>query len=414
MKKLLLWILMVVLFVALLLGGSFLALYMMTGTSALPDEAVTLGSVTLQNSGYDWQVPILGGVVEKKFYSAPTLTVQKLGDLGGTVPQLVLPAWADRSELELIAPDGTVALSGTAADYSNYTYTQNGSYELTLKLYHSTQSTPAKATGWYRYRASYTVSFQPQVKLSANTVSQGAVAAVAITGILDGSTPTAETDLGTVWFRKTTEGWMGYVPVTYNAEAGNHTITLTFGAQTVEATLTVTQKTSNTAEYVEDSAETAQANQEYRDTIWPLYTTGDAQKAWTGAFAAPVTNGALVSYGTTWMQNGSRAGAATGITYSSVPDSAVTAPQAGTVVYAGTLALTGGTVVIDHGCGVKSYLYGLETVVVQKGQQIAKGDALGTAGESHQLIYELRIGSKTVDPNGAIEGTGGLQYRENA
>ncbi len=59
-------------------------------------------------------------------------------------------------------------------------------------------------------------------------------------------------------------------------------------------------------------------------------------------------------------------------------------PQAGNVVFAGTLTLTGGTVVIDHGCGVKSYLYGLETVGVERGQSVSAGDPLGTAGTDPQ------------------------------
>ena len=91
----------------------------------------------------------------------------------------------------------------------------------------------------------------------------------------------------------------------------------------------------------------------------------------------------------------------------------VTAPQAGNVVFAGTLTLTGGTVVIDHGCGVKSYLYGLETVGVERGQSVSAGDPLGTAGTAHNLIYELRIGSKSVDPEPAMAGRSGLQYRES-
>ena len=90
----------------------------------------------------------------------------------------------------------------------------------------------------------------------------------------------------------------------------------------------------------------------------------------------------------------------------------VTAPQAGNVVFAGTLTLTGGTVVIDHGCGVKSYLYGLETVGVERGQSVSAGDPLGTAGTAHNLIYELRIGSKSTDPQTALDGNSGLQFRE--
>jgi len=82
------------------------------------------------------------------------------------------------------------------------------------------------------------------------------------------------------------------------------------------------------------------------------------------------------------------------------------------VVYAGTLALTGGTVVIDHGCGVKSYLFGLDAVKVQRGQSLACGEELGTTSEEHTLIWELRIGSKSVDPAAALTGSSGLLYRE--
>lgn len=112
------------------------------------------------------------------------------------------------------------------------------------------------------------------------------------------------------------------------------------------------------------------------------------------------------------MVDGARSGQSTGITYAAADGETVTAPQAGNVVFAGTLTLTGGTVVIDHGCGVKSYLYGLEKVDVERGQSVATGDPLGTAGTTHSLIYELRIGSKSVNPQTALDGNSGLQFRE--
>ena len=43
---------------------------------------------------------------------------------------------------------------------------------------------------------------------------------------------------------------------------------------------------------------------------------------------------------------------------------------------------------------------------------VSTGDAVGTAGEEHDLIYELRIGNKSVDPDKAILGSSGLQYRD--
>ncbi len=120
-----------------------------------------------------------------------------------------------------------------------------------------------------------------------------------------------------------------------------------------------------------------------------------------------------MSYGVVQMVEGQRSGQATGLTYAATPGESITAPQNGKVVFAGMLTLTGGTVVIDHGCGVKSYLYGLETVTVEQGQTVATGDAVGTAGEQHDLTDELRIGNKSVDPDKAILGSSGLQYRES-
>ena len=102
-----------------------------------------------------------------------------------------------------------------------------------------------------------------------------------------------------------------------------------------------------------------------------------------------------------------------GPTYTAPDGETVTAPQSGTVVLADTLTLTGGTVVIDHGCGVKSYLFGLKNITVQRGQSIEAGAPVGTVGTEHDLIFELRIGSKSVDPEPAMAGRSGLQYRES-
>ena len=111
------------------------------------------------------------------------------------------------------------------------------------------------------------------------------------------------------------------------------------------------------------------------------------------------------------MVNGARVGQATGLAYAPAPGEQVTAPQSGKVLFAGSLQLTGGTVVIDHGCGVKSYLYGLAAIDVQVGQNVETGTVLGIAADSG-IDYELRIGSKTVDPESAMTGRGGLQFRE--
>src|SRR5699024_10001758 len=110
--------------------------------------------------------------------------------------------------------------------------------------------------------------------------------------------------------------------------------------------------------------------EEYRNAIWPLYETSAENKLWSGAFTAPSAGSVAVEYGTIYLVDGTRDGQATGLTYDAPEGSDVVSPQAGVVDYAGTLQLTGGTVVIDHGCGVKSYLFGLGEVSVQRGQTV--------------------------------------------
>ena len=103
---------MVILMVAVLLGGAGAVLYGMTGENKLPAEHPVFGGTELVPNGYEWTVPVLGEYLERHFTEPANLTVQKLGDLGDAVPELTLPEWAARSELTLTAPDGTIAVTG--------------------------------------------------------------------------------------------------------------------------------------------------------------------------------------------------------------------------------------------------------------------------------------------------------------
>ena len=412
MKKLLLWLLMVALFVAVLLGGVFGAAYFLAGEDSLPAETVSFGGVELENSGYEWEVPIFGGILYKNYYRPANLTVQQLGDRGDQRPDLVVPDWVTASELTLTAPDGTVAYQGDAAGYADFVYTQNGTYALSLTLRQQSDDKPAKPLGWYLYQASFTVNFQPDATLSKTRAGQGEVVALMLTGIVEGGSPQVESDLGSIWFRPITGGWMGYIPVSYNTPSGDHTLHITCGDAQMDVVLTVAQTQYGTAPGTEEATPPGAA-EEYRNAIWPLFESSAEGKLWSGAFQAPSPNGVLVEYGSTYMIDGARSGQATGLTYAAVDGGDVVSPQAGVVAYAGNLALSGGTVVIDHGCGVKSYLFGLGEVSVQRGQNVAKGDVVGKATSAHDLIYEIRIGNKSVDPAKAIAGQSGLQYREN-
>ncbi|MGE5590739.1 MAG: peptidoglycan DD-metalloendopeptidase family protein [Bacillota bacterium] len=96
----------------------------------------------------------------------------------------------------------------------------------------------------------------------------------------------------------------------------------------------------------------------------------------------------------------------TGVDLEARPGEQVQAAEAGRVTFAGTNDETGLTVIVRHGDG-KQALYGnLGTLAVSEGQQVSRGDPLGTAGATNaaesadppHLHYEVLAGSEPVDP----------------
>jgi hypothetical protein len=81
----------------------------------------------------------------------------------------------------------------------------------------------------------------------------------------------------------------------------------------------------------------------------------------------------------------------------------VVAPAAGTVLFAGPLALTGETVIVDHGQGVVSVFYHLASTPVHHGDPIDAGQALGVTGETGiaavpHLHWGVYVHGVAVDP----------------
>lgn len=93
-----------------------------------------------------------------------------------------------------------------------------------------------------------------------------------------------------------------------------------------------------------------------------------------------------------------------GLDYPAASGLVVRAPAAGLVLLAGSLAVSGQTVVIDHGHGLVSLLGHLGRVDVLAGQTVAAGTALGLTGatdlasEPH-LHWGVYTGAVAVDPS---------------
>lgn len=433
MKRFLLWIVGVAVGVAVLLAAVMCLSYAFTTEGSKPDAAVQFGEAELQPNGDCWQVPLLGGKLDKVFATPTTLTVQKLGTVYDAHPAFTLPDWARYTTLTIQTAAGSVVFAGSVSEYADFLFPANGEYKAEMTVWRVPEGgtalqfeggssgavrknlgleRPAKPTGWYHYAFRFTLQASAKIELSAERVEQGGIVGVRISGMTGDTSPVIETDLGNVQCVRAAEGWRAYIPAAYNAYSGGHEVSITVNGETETRTLIVLPKDFGSVEVQPDAAATEAANTEFRNAVWGLYEAPAREKLWSGGFVCPAENYmTLVDYGqvkVTGGQQGSRSNSATLYT---IPGEPCRAPANGVVVLAQTLALTGNTVVIDHGCGMRSYLYGLDALDVAAGQTVEKGQSVGVLGE--EMTMDFKLGSKSVNPWLLFQTSGGLFWKEN-
>ena len=198
MKRFLLWIISVALGVALLLAAVMGVSYAFTTQGGCPDAAAQFGGQELETNGFCWQVPLLGGRLDKVFASPATLTVQKLGTLYTAHPAFTLPDWYSYGPLTITDSAGNVVFEGTAATYDDFLFPANGDYKAELTVWRLPENMlatqfeggstgelrqdvrlekPAKPIGWYYYSFRFTLQASAEVELSAERMEQGGTVA---------------------------------------------------------------------------------------------------------------------------------------------------------------------------------------------------------------------------------------------
>jgi murein DD-endopeptidase MepM/ murein hydrolase activator NlpD len=122
-----------------------------------------------------------------------------------------------------------------------------------------------------------------------------------------------------------------------------------------------------------------------------------------GSYAWP-GDGPITSYfGTRWGRPH------TGVDIDAPTGSPVVGAQAGTVTLAGWKNGYGQTVIIDHGHGVQTLYAHLARLTVTNGQQVAKGQQVGTVGATGNvtaahLHYEVHVGGVPRNPVAWLQG----------
>ena len=429
--KVLLWLLMVLVLTALVVGGTVGYFYSQAAPGEEIEKKLTVNAAPAQGTqsegafvapdGYEVEVPVLGGVLFRAFSCNSLDTDQTLQWNELEAVPLGIPEGCTLRSVRVDGLSGELFSGSTQEEYTAFSFPGNGDYyyRVELELPESEDGQRAQTYGVLTYRFMVKVSVEMGAFLSDDKVSQGAVVSVRIENNLDGYTPYGSSELGPVNFIPSGEsGWVAFVPVSYNREAGDYTIEVQCGDYTASLPLTVTYKayekiTFESADQLPDaSTDSAAASAAYRNAIWPLYDSYSKEQLWQGVFQRPVEGRIKYDFGIGSLLPGDTVSQRhSGIDYIvDLDETPVCAPAGGEVVFAGYLELTGNTVVIEHGGGVKSYFYHITTLETSRGERLEKGQQIGLQNVADLLHYEIKIGNQSVAPGPIFDGNSGL-YR---
>ncbi len=125
--------------------------------------------------------------------------------------------------------------------------------------------------------------------------------------------------------------------------------------------------------------------------------------SWEGSFLQPLEGRITTQFGQIRYINDQESGRHSGLDIAAPKGSSIIASNHGVVTLARPLYVTGNTVILDHGINVFTSYSHLDQVNVQVGQQVAKGEIIGTVGNTGfstgpHLHWAVSVGAVFVDP----------------
>ena len=135
-----------------------------------------------------------------------------------------------------------------------------------------------------------------------------------------------------------------------------------------------------------------------------LYRTITPERLWRGRFVRPVAGDQPgTGFGARRIINGKPRAPHTGIDYAVERGTPVVAVNRGRVALVAEYFFPGRLVVVDHGLGLHTLYFHLDSVAVTDGEMVDRGQPLGTVGATGRatgphLHFGVQIGPARVDP----------------
>lgn len=206
------------------------------------------------------------------------------------------------------------------------------------------------------------------------------------------------------------ESMTALIPIKSSLPAGEYTLTVSEGDYSEDFLVTVKPKTFPVQNIVVDPSVTQRtinsqaANDEYFQKVQPLKTKFEPEILWEGVFIKPTENCRVSSeFGEIRTVNGVESDRHGGVDFACDKGTPVLASNSGKVMFAQNIALTGNTVMIEHGLGLKTWYYHMDSIDVKEGDMVKQGQQIGTVGETGfatgpHLHFAASVGKTYINP----------------
>ena len=290
------WLLLVVVFVLVVAGIGVAYLYRSATPDMLPSIRVTFAGQTLEPSAYKWHVPVIGNWFKRTYAETYSSVPAVLEDPISTLsPDITISSTNYATQLTVTDADKETVFEGTLSEFSGYCFDETGTYtaKLVASVTGSRAAGAADITGSETWLFTFDIAIEPSVYLSENTIEQGGVAAIRVTGSYEDDAPTLTTTLKNQGFIQSSNGWVCYLPIPWNAALGTETIDVQVGRYSTTLYLKVTDGGFSYKDYSSQSQRaTPYLGQDDAPTkVSKLFTAAPTGISWADAgFVQPFLN----------------------------------------------------------------------------------------------------------------------------
>ena len=252
----------------------------------------------------------------------------------------------------------------------------------------------------------------PDIYLSSHNIPQGDLVLIRVKGEKD-APPRV------IWLNKEVylipnrdeTDWFGFLPADLKAKPGRYPLTIETrpSSQKKEIEIAITEKQYGVRrltlpkKMVDLDADTLKRVRQESGEMKKLWAPPFIEPLWEGPFLRPVQGEVVGPFGRNSIINDQPRSPHSGVDLRAERGTPVRAMNHGKVTLTGDHFFTGLTVVIDHGGGIQSMYFHLDKIMVQKDQQVSKGEVIGLVGSTGRatgphLHLGVRVNGARIDP----------------